>query len=127
MWRAQPGIGIQGRGFLGSLFVRNDLRGRGVGRTLLEAILSDASGRATFASSDPRALPLYVRFGMRPITPDGLPIIGKLPGHDNVFVATGHSMLGITLAPVTAALVADLAVSGRSGIDHTPFDPSRFL
>src|SRR5207245_611752 len=55
--------------FLADLFVRNDLRGRGIGRALLESILADAPVCATSASSDPRALPLYASFGMRPITP----------------------------------------------------------
>ncbi len=64
--------------------------------------------------------------GARPITPDGLPIIGRLPGVDNVFVATGHGMLGITLAPATAHLVADL-VQGRANPDLVrPFDAARF-
>ena len=64
--------------------------------------------------------------GMRPITPDGLPIIGPLPSVPNVHVATGHAMLGVTLAPATAVLLADLILEGRSGIDRKPFDPGRF-
>lgn len=51
--------------------------------------------------------------GLRPMTPDGMPIIGRLPHHPNVTVATGHAMLGITLGPVTGELVAR-SVFGRS-------------
>lgn len=46
--------------------------------------------------------------GFRPCTPDGLPLIGRLRGEPRITLATGHAMLGLTLAPVTAVLVADL-------------------
>ena len=64
--------------------------------------------------------------GMRPVLPDGLPAIGLAPGFENVYVATGHQMLGITLAPATAHAIADLITEGRSATDLTPFDPGRF-
>jgi D-amino-acid dehydrogenase len=44
--------------------------------------------------------------GPRPITPDGLPYIGQIPGKDRVFVAAGHNMLGVMLAPSTAHALA---------------------
>src|SRR5205085_10442305 len=46
--------------------------------------------------------------GLRPATPNGLPLIGALPGFENIYLATGHGMLGVTLAPATAALLAPL-------------------
>ena len=64
--------------------------------------------------------------GMRPVTPDGLPAIGRLPGLPNVYVATGHQMLGVTLAPATGHALAQLLLEGRSDIDLAPFDPARF-
>ncbi|MBV7699834.1 FAD-binding oxidoreductase [Streptomyces sp. TRM70350] len=68
--------------------------------------------------------------GLRPMTPDGLPVIGPLPGKDNVLVASGHSMLGVTLAPVTAEIISAEVVGGRQQADtaHTahPFAPQRF-
>lgn len=64
--------------------------------------------------------------GMRPFLPDGLPAIGRVPGFDNLYVAAGHGMLGITLAPVTGAVIADLMVRGSAGLDLAPFDPGRF-
>lgn len=64
--------------------------------------------------------------GLRPVTPDGLPCIGRLPGQDNVYVAAGHGMLGITLAPATASAVAALMLEGRADVDLAPFDPTRF-
>ena len=54
---------------LADLFVRPDLLGQGIGRPLLDAVFGDTPARTTFASDDPRALPLYVRAGMRPLWP----------------------------------------------------------
>jgi len=54
---------------LADLFVRSDLLGRGIGRALLAAVFGDARRRTTFASDDPRALPLYVRAGLTPLWP----------------------------------------------------------
>lgn len=51
--------------------------------------------------------------GLRPATPDGLPIVGELPGHDGLVVATGHGTLGVTLAPVTACAVAEIVTVDR--------------
>jgi len=59
-----------GRGWhLADLFVHPDALGRGLGRPLLAAVLDGATDRSTFASEDPRALPLYVRAGMTPLWP----------------------------------------------------------
>jgi len=63
--------------------------------------------------------------GLRPATPDGLPLIGPLPGLDGVYLATGHGMLGVTLAPATAALLAPLVLERRAANELAPFDPSR--
>ncbi|PAZ12514.1 hypothetical protein CLM62_29220 [Streptomyces sp. SA15] len=69
--------------------------------------------------------------GLRPMTPDGLPVIGPLPGKDNVLVASGHSMLGVTLAPVTADIIS-AEISGRRQRADTartalPFSAQRFV
>ena len=64
--------------------------------------------------------------GMRPLTPDGLPLIGRLPARENVYVATGHQMLGVTLAASTGEALAQLMLEGRSDTDLRPFDPARF-
>ena len=74
-----------------------------------------------------RALGERVWVGMRPLTPDGLPVIGAVPGADNVYLATGHGMLGVTLAPATAVALAELMVTGRRSAALSPFDPARFL
>ncbi|MFS8523453.1 MAG: FAD-dependent oxidoreductase [Limnochordales bacterium] len=64
--------------------------------------------------------------GMRPMLPDGLPAIGRAPTIPNFYIASGHAMLGVTLGPTTAALIADLMTKGQTEIDLTPFDPARF-
>lgn len=46
--------------------------------------------------------------GLRPCTPDGVPYIGRMPKHDNVIVATGHAMMGLSLGPITGQLVANM-------------------
>jgi len=64
--------------------------------------------------------------GPRPMTPDGLPVIGRLPGYRNLIVASGHAMLGVTLAPATGEAVAELVTTGRAPDAIAPFDPARF-
>jgi glycine oxidase len=64
--------------------------------------------------------------GLRPGSPDALPIIGRLPGNDNVYVATGHFRNGVLLAPITGHLVAQLVLSGRADRRLKPFSPERF-
>ena len=64
--------------------------------------------------------------GLRPMTPDGLPVIGWLPGFRNVAVASGHAMLGVTLAPATGAAIAELLASGEPPEEIRAFDPARF-
>ena len=64
--------------------------------------------------------------GPRPVTPDGLPVIGRVPGADRVILATGHCMLGLSLGPVTGRLVAELAAGKAPSIDLTPLSPARW-
>jgi D-amino-acid dehydrogenase len=71
--------------------------------------------------------PLQAWAGLRPATPDGLPLVGELPGLKGVYIATGHGMLGVTLAPATAALVAPLVLDRRAARELIAFDPSRRL
>ena len=64
--------------------------------------------------------------GARPMTPDGLPVIGWIPGYQNLAVASGHAMLGLTLAPATGEAIAELMTSGHLPESAAPFDPARF-
>ena len=61
------------------------------------------------------------------MTPDGLPLIGALPGIDGVYIASGHATLGITLAPLSGRLLADLIVDQRRDPLLDAFAPGRFM
>ena len=64
--------------------------------------------------------------GLRPFVPDRRPLIGRSRIVPNLLVATGHEGDGVTLAPVTARIIADLVGGKDPGLDLTPFDPDRF-
>ncbi|MCC6627854.1 MAG: FAD-dependent oxidoreductase [Chloroflexi bacterium] len=64
--------------------------------------------------------------GLRPVTPDGLPIVGPSTRAAGLLWATGHGGMGILLAPVTAAIVAAMVLGQPSPIDAAPLTPARF-
>ena len=64
--------------------------------------------------------------GPRPLTPDGLPVIGRSPRHGNVVLATGHCMLGLSLGPVTGRLVAEVCGGETPSLDLGLLRPDRF-
>ena len=64
--------------------------------------------------------------GIRPCTPDGLPILGRSERLANVIFATGHAMKGLHLAPETGRLIAQVALRESPTRDLTPFSPDRF-
>jgi D-amino-acid dehydrogenase len=64
--------------------------------------------------------------GPRPVTPDGLPVVGRVPRRERVIVASGHCMLGLSLGPVTGKLVSELAGGRRPSLDLVPLAPTRF-
>jgi len=64
--------------------------------------------------------------GLRPITPDGVPIIGRSPKHTNLIIATGHAMLGLSLATGTGQLVAELVNGKETAFDLNPLRLERF-
>lgn len=64
--------------------------------------------------------------GFRPCTPDGLPVVGRVREYDNVVLATGHSMLGISLAPITGQLVGEILNGETPDLDVAPLRLARF-
>ncbi|MCK5097140.1 MAG: FAD-dependent oxidoreductase, partial [Desulfobacteraceae bacterium] len=64
--------------------------------------------------------------GLRPMTYDDLPIIDRSPFHDNLFVATGHGMLGLTMATGTGKAISDMICDKKAEIDLAPFSMDRF-
>lgn len=64
--------------------------------------------------------------GFRPCTPDGLPIIGPVAQYDNLIMATGHSMIGVSLAPITGRLVAEIVTGREPTVNTRPLRLERF-
>ena len=64
--------------------------------------------------------------GLRPMSPDGLPLLGRMGGLENAYVSTGHAMLGLTLAPSSAAAIASLIMRGEETTALAAFAPDRF-
>jgi len=76
---------------------------------------------------EPEAAPIErTWFGWRPMTYDGLPIIGRAPAIENVAIAAGHNMLGLSMATGTGRLVAEILDGATPHIDPAPYRPSRF-
>ncbi len=66
-----------------------------------------------------------IRVGLRPCTPDLLPVLGTLRGYRNLWLATGHGPTGLTLGPYSGKLVARLARGEDVELDLSPFRPDR--
>ncbi len=91
----------------------------------VEGIL--ASVKRYFPAYDiPLPAPEKVWYGYRPCSADGLPHIGTMKRYPNVTVATGHSMLGISLGAATGKLVSELVAGVPASMDITPFKVERF-
>jgi D-amino-acid dehydrogenase len=88
------------------------------------AAIRRAAQRTVGVPADARAVRIWR--GLRPCAPDGLPIIGRADAFENLYIATGHAMLGIALAPVTGEIVGCLArgESPRFPVDRLA--PARF-
>ena len=73
------------------------------------------------------AAPIVARQAcFRPVTEDGLPLMGRVPGVDGAYVATGHSVWGMLNAPATGEAMAGLILDGRAHhVDLAPFAPHR--
>jgi D-amino-acid dehydrogenase len=64
--------------------------------------------------------------GLRPCSPDGLPYVGRVAGFANLTVATGHSMMGVSMGPVTGRLVAEVLGDAGPSLDIARLNPLRF-
>ena len=65
-------------------------------------------------------------YGWRPMTPDDLPVLGRAPGVDNLVLATGHGMLGVSMSAMTGVLVAETVVGTPPSLDLAPYSIARF-
>jgi D-amino-acid dehydrogenase len=93
-------------------------------RPRLEQLTKSAARYMPAVRSD---APLSEWCGLRPVSSDGLPIVGPLKGLDRVVVATGHGMLGLTLGPVTGRIVADWVLDGAPNELWRAMSPRRFV
>lgn len=64
--------------------------------------------------------------GLRPCTPDGLPIIGRPSAYENLIIASGHAMKGLSMGPATGSLVKELICGGEPCVGLEPLTPDRF-
>lgn len=97
---------------------------REVDAAILERMLKRA---AVFLPGLDGLQALRVWTGLRPASPDGLPLLGPHPEKPWLWLACGHEGLGITTATGSARLVADQMLGRVSAIDPRPYSPSRFL
>ncbi|GHA47625.1 D-amino-acid dehydrogenase [Salinimicrobium marinum] len=67
------------------------------------------------------------RSGLRPVSPDGLPFIGKTSRYNNLIIAAGHAMIGWSLGAVTGKLVSQIATGRKPSVNLYPFRPDRFF
>ncbi len=63
--------------------------------------------------------------GLRPLTPDGLPYIGRSAKCKNLTIATGHAMMGWSMGPATGKLVTEIIADRKPSLDLTPYHPDR--
>lgn len=64
--------------------------------------------------------------GLRPIAPDGMPYAGRSRDYKNLYISTGHAMMGMSLAPACGQLITDLITTGSSELSHPLISPDRF-
>ncbi len=88
----------------------------------IQAVLAEAA-RASPGLSEAELL--EVRVGLRPVTPDLMPVIGRVPGRPQVVVATGHGPTGLSNGPYSGRLAADLALGRAVDHDLAPFTIDR--
>ncbi|MDB6093124.1 MAG: dadA [Verrucomicrobia bacterium] len=65
-------------------------------------------------------------YGYRPVSPDGMPYIGRFGRHSNLTAACGHAMLGLTMAPITGLLVSEVLGGQTPSVDLKLLGPDRF-
>jgi glycine/D-amino acid oxidase-like deaminating enzyme len=88
------------------------------------AVLARAAGRVSTTLADARIVRRQACY--RPVTDDGLPLIGRVPGLPGAYVATGHGPWGILNAPATGLAMAELVADGAASlVDLRVFDPAR--
>lgn len=100
--------------------VRNDFS---INARRVDVIVRGAKGMLAIPE---QPTPLEIWRGLRPCTPDGMPLIGRARGHGDVWLATGHQMAGLKTAPGTGLLLAQLMAGEPPRFDPGPFRADRY-
>jgi D-amino-acid dehydrogenase len=89
---------------------------------------AEAALRAGCQILNPLGEPLSIErwCGLRPCTPDGIPIVDRIPGYPNVYIAAGHAMLGYTMGPITGKLISEMVSGTPLSLPWEPLRLSRF-
>jgi glycine oxidase len=99
---------------------------RGFDKTVHSAAIARLHAQASLLLPALAAAPVLESWaGLRPATPDGLPLLGSVAGNPRHLLATGHYRNGILLVPATAHLIAQLLFNQHSPINLSPFSPTR--
>jgi D-amino-acid dehydrogenase len=77
-----------------------------------------------FTAADFKAVKPWA--GLRPVSPDGLPYVGRTTKYTNLSIATGHAMMGLSLGPITGQLMARVVSGEKPEIDLAPLSPDRY-
>ena len=127
LYLCEPKIGVSG--YDGGVRIAGtfELPGRDLRSTASASATSSTTRcRSCAAGSRRRARPRRQGWaGFRPATPDSLPLLGPIPGQDGLYVAAGHGMLGVTLAPATGVAVADMVTTRSVPAWLAPMAPGR--
>ncbi len=96
-----------------------------VTRTRIDGILNSIPKYfPEFGPEDFRSLPVWR--GLRPCSPDGLPYVGRCTRYNNLSVATGHAMMGLSLGPITGKLMAEILSDEKPSMDISLLSSDRF-
>jgi D-amino-acid dehydrogenase len=100
------------------------LRSRDLPRRIRQLVDSFVAYYPDFRAQDFSGIPAWR--GLRPCSADGLPYVGRTARFENLCVATGHSMLGVTLGPITGELIAQLLSGEKPALPLEPLSPDRY-
>jgi glycine oxidase len=95
------------------------------GRVTEAGIAQIVSGATRLLPALGAAAPTRTWAGLRPVTPDGRPIVGADPEVSGLWYATGHGRNGILLAALTGEIIGDLLTKGETDVDIGTLRPSR--
>ncbi|HSC75876.1 MAG TPA: glycine oxidase ThiO [Pseudomonadales bacterium] len=106
----------------GHVLVGSTLEQRGFAKTITVEACNDLRAAAEKMLPGLKNIkPLRQWAGLRPAAPDGVPLMGKVPGYDNIWLCAGHFRNGLVLSPASAQLMADLLLACSPSLDPVPY------